>query len=347
MVLSKKQKNSFSDYSIATLGSHTALQILKGAKDEGFRSIVICKKGNVKPYIMFKVADEIIEVKDFSELFKIQEQLNKKKAIIIPHGSFVEYLRADYPKKLTTMYFGNKEIIEWEADRTMERKWLLEAKLKLPKIFKSPKEINTSVIVKFHGAKGGKGYFLAKNEQDFNDKIKFHPGEEPVIQEYIIGVPVYIHYFYSPLTGKLELMGFDKRYESNVDSIGRISARDQIALEKVDPSYVIVGNVPIVLRESLLTQVIEMGERVVAESKKLTPNKKGLFGPFCLETILTPELEFYVFEISARIVAGTNPYMTGSPYTQLIYNEPMSTGKRIAREIKLAIQQNRFNEVLG
>lgn len=348
MVSSQKtQKASRTPYTIATLGSHTALQILKGAKDEGFKTLVICRKNHVKPYTMFNVADDIIEVNDFSELFKLQDELTKRNAIIIPHGSFVEYLREEYPQKLTCMYFGNKEIIEWEADRAKERQWLLAAQLKLPKIFKSPQQIKSSVIVKFHGARGGKGYFLAKNEQDFYDKIKGHPGEACVIQEYIIGVPVYIHYFYSPLTGKLELMGFDKRYESNVDSIGRISARDQIALEKVDPSYVIVGNVPIVLRESLLTQVIEMGERVVAESKKITPHSRGLFGPFCLETILTPELEFYVFEISARIVAGTNPYLTGSPYTQLIYNEPMSTGRRIAREIKNALQQHRLKEVLG
>jgi 5-formaminoimidazole-4-carboxamide-1-(beta)-D-ribofuranosyl 5'-monophosphate synthetase len=54
-----------------------------------------------------------------------------------------------------------------------------------------------------------------------------------------------------------------------------------------------------------------------------------------------------VFEISARIVAGTNPYVDGSPYTALKYKEPMSTGRRIAREIKTAIKQNRLKEVLG
>ena len=54
-------------------------------------------------------------------------------------------------------------------------------------------------------------------------------------------------------------MGFDKRYESNVDSLGRISARDQIALpkEQVDPSYVIVGNMPVVVRESFLPRYIK------------------------------------------------------------------------------------------
>ncbi|PIS04458.1 5-formaminoimidazole-4-carboxamide-1-(beta)-D-ribofuranosyl 5'-monophosphate synthetase, partial [Candidatus Peregrinibacteria bacterium CG10_big_fil_rev_8_21_14_0_10_44_7] len=47
--------------------------------------------------------------------------------------------------------------------------------------------------------------------------------------------------------------------------------------------------------------------------------------PFCLEAILDPKLNFYVFEISARIVAGTNPFTNGSPYTWLRYDVPMST----------------------
>ena len=98
------------------------------------------------------------------------------------------------------------------------------------------------------------------------------------------------------------------------------------------------------MRESLLPKVIEMGEQVIAQSKKIT--KRGLWGPFCLETILTPEQEFLVFEISARIVAGTNPYMQGSPYSQIMYDEPMSTGKRIAREIKNAVAEDRLNEVI-
>jgi len=202
------------------------------------------------------------------------------------------------------------------------------------------------VIVKFHGAKGGKGYFLAKNERDFKQKIKSHPkGEDYVIQEYIVGVPMFIHYFYSPLNNELEIMGFDIRYESNVDSLGRVSARDQMALPKIDPSYVIVGNIPVVIRESFLPRIIDMGERVIKESRKITKN--GLWGPFCLEAILTPNEEIRVFEISARIVAGTNPYVEGSPYTALKYNEPMSTGRRIAREIKIAIKKGKLGKVLG
>jgi len=334
------------NYKIATIGSHSALQILKGAQQEGFKTIAVCLRGREKPYKLFNVADEIITIKDYSDFMTIQDQLLKKNVIFIPHASLITYLGIESVEKLKIPYYGNKLILKHESDRNIERKWLKKSGLKLPKIFKDPKDIDRSVIVKFHGARGGKGYFLAKSYKDFKAKIKGRYEEEDyVIQEYILGVPMFIHYFYSPLTDELEIMGFDKRYESNVDSLGRISARDQIALKKIDPSYVIVGNLPIVVRESYLPRIIEMGERVIKQSRKIT--KRGLWGPFCLETIMTPEEDIYTFEISARIVAGTNPYIDGSPYTWLKYNEPMSTGRRIAREIKMAILKNQLNKLLG
>ncbi len=333
------------DYKIATIGSHSALQILRGAKQEGFSTIAVCLKNRIKPYTSFNVADEIITINFWKEFPKIEKKLIEENAILIPHASFITYMGHESVEKLKMMYFGNKKILKYESDRNLERKWLKDAGLKQPIIFKDPKQIDRSVIVKFHGARGGKGYFLAKNYEDFKEKIKGYPKTDYVIQEYILGVPIYIHYFYSPLTDEIEIMSFDKRYESNVDSLGRISARDQMALKRVDPSYVIVGNMPLVVRESFLPEIIDMGEKVVKQSKKIV--KKGLFGPFCLETIFTPEEQIYVFEISARIVAGTNPYIDGSPYTWLKYDEPMSTGRRIAREIKLAIEQNKLDEVLG
>jgi len=336
------------EFKITTIGSHSALQILKGAQQEGFKTVAVCVKGKEKPYQQFGVADEIKLIDSYDDFESVQDQLIKENCIMIPHASFIAYMGLERIEKLNIPYFGNKKILEWESDRGMERKWLTAAGLPMPKIFEDPKEIDRPVIVKFHGADGGMGYFLAKHYRDFRRKIKLHPSTKKfVIQEYMLGVPMYSHYFHSPLTGETELMGFDKRYESNVDSLGRISARDQMALpkEQVDPSYVIVGNIPIVIRESYLPLVIKNGEDVVKESTNIAP--PGLFGPFCLENIMTPEGKIVTFEISARIVAGTNPYVNGSPYSWLRYNEPMSTGRRIAREIKLAIEQDKLKKVLS
>ena len=46
-------------------------------------------------------------------------------------------------------------------------------------------------------------------------------------------------------------MGADKRYQTNVDSLGRIPTENQAGLG-IEPSYVTVGNFPVTLRESML-----------------------------------------------------------------------------------------------
>lgn len=336
------------DFVIATIGSHSALQILKGAKQEGMKSVAICKKGTEHVYESYRVADEILTVEKFEDWDNaLEEELIKRNAIVIPHGSFIAYMGHDRVAQMRAMYYGTKEILQWESDRTLERQWMERAGLMLPNVFTDPNEIDKPVIVKFHGAGGGFGYFIAKSPEQFWEvKNRKYPDQDDyAIQEYIVGVPIYAHYFYSPVTEELEIMSFDKRYESNADSIGRIRAEDQLAAN-IFTSYTIVGNIPVVVRESLLPQFFEMGQNVVNVSQDIT-GSKGLFGPFCLECIVTRKLDIYTFEISARIVAGTNPFIEGSPYSALRYDEPMSTGRRIARDIKEAILQGKLEDVLG
>ena len=43
--------------SIATLGSHCALQVLKGAKDEGLKTLIVCEKRREKLYKRFNFID--------------------------------------------------------------------------------------------------------------------------------------------------------------------------------------------------------------------------------------------------------------------------------------------------
>ncbi|CAD5243398.1 formate--phosphoribosylaminoimidazolecarboxamide ligase [Thermococcus camini] len=328
---------------IATYASHSALQILKGAKDEGFETVAF-GKARVRPLYTkyFPVADRFIEG-TYPE-----ERLLELNAIVIPTGSFVAHLGIELVEKMRVPYYGNKEVLRWESDRSLERKWLEKAKLRLPRVYEDPDDIDGPVIVKPHGAKGGKGYFLAKSSEDFwrkAERLDIRDKEDLAgiqIQEYVLGVPVYPHYFYSKLNRELELMSIDRRYESNADAIGRIPAREQLEME-LNTNYTVIGNIPLVLRESLLMDIIDAGERVVEAAEKLMG---GLWGPFCLEGVFTEELEFVVFEISARIVAGTNPFVHGSPYSWLRYDYPVSTGRRIAMELRQAIEVGRLDEIL-
>lgn len=334
----------YKKYTIATLGSHTALQITKGAHDEGFKTLIISPKDKSSLYERFSFVDEIIEIPSYDSFYKVDLKLQKKNVVLIPHGSFIAYLGIDGNKKLKTPYFGNKKVLDWEASRKQQRLWMIEASLLVPRKFSKGDHIDRPVIVKSYGADGGKGYFVAHSQADFEKKLTKFSKKDFIVQEYIIGVPMYLHYFFSPLTKKIELLSIDRRYETNVDSLGRLPLAHQESIE-ITPSFVVVGNSPLVVRESLLVQAYEMAEKVVKTSQKII-DKRGLYGPFCLETIVTPDQKFYIIEISCRIVAGTNLFIQGSPYADLIYDEPMSTGRRIAREIKTAVKQNKLDLIL-
>jgi 5-formaminoimidazole-4-carboxamide-1-(beta)-D-ribofuranosyl 5'-monophosphate synthetase len=71
-----------------------------------------------------------------------------------------------------------------------------------------------------------------------------------------------------------------------------------------------------------------------------------MLGPFCIEGVYDNDGRFIAFEFSARIVAGTNLYVEGSPYSAFLYDEPMSMGRRIAREIKVGHEKNALHEVI-
>jgi len=64
-----------------------------------------------------------------------------------------------------------------------------------------------------------------------------------------------------------------------------------------------------------------------------------------VESIITDQMEVIVFEVSARIVAGTNPFISGSPYSDMMQPE-LSTGRRIAQEIKAGVEKGLLHEII-
>ena len=337
--------------SVAILGSHCALQLLKGAKDEGLETLLICEKKRESLYRRFKFIDELLLVDSFSEILeqKCESVLRKNNSILIPHGTLIAQMNSEQIESIKTPVFGNKHILRWESDRMLKEQLMKEAKLDTPKSIRNPKEINGLVIAKRHGAAGGKGYFLASTEKEYNEKrdqlIKegiINGDSDLYLQEYTSGVLAYLQFFYSPLKQELEFFGVDKRHESDIEGLARIPAKNQLNMEK-STSFNVIANSPLVLRESLLDNVYTMGENFVKASAKLVP--PGMNGPFCIEGVYDENAQFSAFEFSARIVAGTNIFMNGSPYTTLIFDEPMSMGRRIAREIKQADAKNQLKNI--
>lgn len=336
---------------IATVCSHSSLQIFNGARKEGFKTLGISVGEQKKFYDAFPLGrpDEFFIVDNYKNILKCTEELREKNAIVIPHGSFVEYLGANKFLTLDLPTFGNRNVLSWESDRNKERKWLEGAGLTMPQEIKDPRSINKPVIVKYHGAKGGKGFFIAKTYEEFQRRIK--KNKSFTIQEFVMGTRYYLHYFYSPIQdnayklskGSLQLLSMDRRDETTIDEVQRLGSIAELEELGIHPTFVVTGNIPIVMRESLLSKVFKMGEAVVEKSLDLFG---GIIGTFCLETVVTEDLEFKVFEISARIVAGTNPYVAGSPYSELIQPD-MSTGRRIAQEIKFAAKKNLLEKILS
>lgn len=325
--------------------------MLKGAKDEGLKTILVCEKKREKLYRRFPFIDELILVDNFVDMLeqKYQSILEQKDAVLIPHGTLIAQMSSEQIESIKTPIFGNKWILRWESDRTMKEKLMREAKLPVPKPVLNSKDIDKLVIVKRQGAAGGKGYFLAATPDDYDKKRNqlisqgiISNDEVLYIQEYAAGVLAYLQFFYSPLKEELEFFGADQRHESDIEGMARIPSEQQLKSNKV-PSFNVIGNSPIVLRESLLDEVYGMGENFVEASKRIV--SPGMNGPFCIEGVYDENAKFTSFEFSARIVAGTNIYMDGSPYYSLLFDEPMSMGKRIAREIKTAKETNQLDKI--
>jgi 5-formaminoimidazole-4-carboxamide-1-(beta)-D-ribofuranosyl 5'-monophosphate synthetase len=335
---------------IATLCSHSSLQIFHGARLEGFPTLGISVGPPAKFYDAFPLArpDKFLSVPKVSALPREAKRLREEGAILIPHGSFVEYLGPEAFTELDVPVFGNRAVIGWESDREKEREWLDSAGVRMPKRYATLDDVDGPAIVKYYGAKGGRGFFLGRNRDAFSD---FKPTGPYVIQEYVLGTRYYVHFFYSPLSdrgyrvghGSLELLGMDRRDEANIDELYKLGGQDEIRRSGIRPTFVVTGNVPVVLRESLLPQIFDIGARIVERSIELFG---GMIGPFCVEGIMTEDLEFKVFEISTRIVAGTNLFVSGSSYSDLI-QPGLSTGRRIALEIQRARTEDRLTEVIS
>ncbi len=343
---------------IATLASHSSLQIFHGAKLEDFGTVAIVPRDRLWFYEQFRhLIDHFVVLNNWRELCSppdVVRRLQSLNAVFVPpHGSYVEYVGLDCAEDIEVPIFGLRRLFRVESDQWAKMDLLRRAGIPIPRLYGVGDDVDRPVIVKLPGAKGGRGYFIARSggeevarggvEERVKEGLVKTP-KDAIVQEYLIGVPVYIHYFHSPILGRVEILGADIRYETNIDGLRRLTP-DIIVEMGLKPPLSLWGNIPLVLRESLLPRVLDYGIRFVEETRRSLP--PGVIGPFSLEGgVIDDEANIRIFEFSGRIVAGTNLYIDGSPYSYLYWSEPMSMGRRIAREIRMAIEKDSLDRVV-
>jgi len=73
----------------------------------------------------------------------------------------------------------------------------------------------------------------------------------------------------------------------------------------------------------------------------------GIIGPFCLQTCVDKDLNFYIYDVAPRVGGGTNVHLSvGHPYGNALWRGGMSTGRRLALEIRYALEQERLGEIV-
>src|SRR5256886_12699712 len=120
----------------------------------------------------------------------------------------------------------------------------------MPLKIEQPKDIDRPVFVKYYGAKGGRGSFIAKNYEDFKESIQ--PGMKFTIQEHVVGTRHYIHYFYSPFATSgytlskvaLAMLGVDRRDGGDIHRVYKLAAQEALRKMGLLPTFVVTGNMP-------------------------------------------------------------------------------------------------------
>ncbi|MBI2017631.1 DUF1297 domain-containing protein [Candidatus Daviesbacteria bacterium] len=366
------QNLKLSDITIAVLGSHSALDVCRGAKDLGFKTLVIVQKGRDKTYAKYYKSngeigcvDEVIELENFKDILseKVQKELLKRNAIFIPHRSFEVYIN-DYnaiEKKFKVPMFGNKFLLKCEergtGNNVDQYKIMEEAGIRYPKQFKNPSEIDGPCVVKVMAKYLGfeRGFFIVNSPETFYSRSQELIGQgritqealdRAILEEYLVGVQVNFNYFYSPLHKRVELIGTDTRRQTNAEGYTKVAPDDyKLVRDKYGITFEEAGHVSVTVLESLLEDAFAMGERFVKASQKLY--KPGVIGPFGLQTIIIPgppKKEIIVFDVSPRMPGS--PGIFATPYSGYLYGKNISMGRRVAMEIKEAIEKGELRKIL-
>jgi len=345
---------------IGVLGSHSALEIASGAKQEGFETVVVCQKGRDKTYTKYYpnlfdhtlLLDKFVNMTSSSNVKKLAD-LN---TVFVPNRSFSVYAGYEnIEKNFVVPLIGNRYMLRTEERNTpRNQQYLLQtAGIHTPKIFKSPSEIDRLVIAKvpektrdieraFFYASSQEEYEKTANERIQQGIITEEALADSIIEEYVIGAKFNANLFWSPLTDKIDLLGFDRRIQTDLDGVLDLPAPEQLEL-RIPTQNIEIGHMGATMRESQIEKMFTAAEQFVETCKKEYP--PGMIGLFALQGAVTKDLKLYVFDVSPR-VPGCPCVEPTSPYMKYKYGYEVGPGRRVAMEIKCAVKEGRLAEVV-
>lgn len=363
------------DLRIGMIASHSALDTADGAVEENFRTLAVCQEGREKPYVKYFRADrdkkgkivtgmidEVMMLKKFPEILEQENQdiLREKNTLFVPNRSFTSYCGIDAVEdQFMLPLLGSRNLLRSE-ERGDKRDyyWLLEkAGLPFPEPIEA-EDINQLVMVKLpHAVKTlERGFFTAASYEEYCQKADLLLRQNVIdqdgielarIERYIIGPVFNLDYFYSPITKRIELIGIDWRFETSLDGHCRLPAPQQLTLNQrqINPEYTVCGHNSATLRESLLEKAFTLAEKYVEATQEYYD--PGIIGPFCLQTCVDKDLNFFIYDVAPRIGGGTNVHMAvGHPYGNALWRTNMSTGRRLAREVRVALENDCLDKIV-
>jgi len=364
---------------VGAVGSHSAIDIADGAVTEGLPSVVLTQTGRDATYAQYfrtlrdasggrrrGCVDEVWNYGKFAEIVtpESQERLRSRGVLLVPNRAFSSYVPLEaIESEFRVPIVGARTMlrIEERSERDNYYRLLEAAGIPSPRAIPHPDAIDRLAIVKLPHARRRleRGFFTAASPAEFRTKSERLIARGTItatdlasarIEEYVLGPVFNFNFFFSPLVPRaegLELLGVDERRESNLDGLVRLPAAQQLELSESDriPEYLVVGHGTLTVRESILEDVFRLGEKFVAAARARYP--PGILGPFCLQTCLDRDGRPSVFDVAARIGGGTNVHLgLGHPYGNALYRGPMSSGRRVALEIRRAAADGRLKEIV-
>ncbi|MDP7477454.1 MAG: DUF1297 domain-containing protein [Candidatus Peribacteraceae bacterium] len=371
-----------SKLTVGVLGGHSALDVCHGAKQFGFGTVCVARKGREKTFEKYYKSrawgvggrdevgciDEVIVGDSFENVLDedVQSKLKELNTIFIHNRYFWVYF-PDFSRVENDFHipiFGSRTLLKIEErDQPYNQYHLLQdAGIRTPKIFESADDIDRLCLVKAAEAERGyeREFFLVRGKDEWEAKGHALESEGKVtanwkdatIEEFVVGANVNFNFFYSPISGELELMGTDTRRQTNLDGFIHMDPRFQTqALNDVPLKMVETGHIACTVKESILEKAFDLGEKFVTQCntlpKELDPSGKGMIGPFALQGAVVAEEgkeDIVIFDVSFRIPGS--PGVRATPYSGYLHGEAMSVGERIGLEIKTAVEQGRLEDIV-